>query len=212
MTGVSAATMLTCYYKRAGHSAPAEVVDEFRAQLHRRASGRVLFIGAHHMADLPAPDHLEHLALVASSPEIRGARLLHQAEVVDTGLEELPFPQHSFDLVACLFALCSAPDPVRALQEISRVLRQYGHLMFLEHTKAPGVLGEAQDQVQEMLRGSRRCRPNFEVLTHLQRAGLFIHRVDWSWPPTHVRAPLIQGFAAHPDPYYVRELSWLRGS
>ena len=47
--------------------------------------------------------------------------------------EHLDFPDNSFDYVITSFALCTIPDPVKALKEMRRVLKQSGELIALEH-------------------------------------------------------------------------------
>jgi len=47
--------------------------------------------------------------------------------------EHLPFPDASFDTVVCVLALCSIPDPARALTEMRRVLVPGGTLLLIDH-------------------------------------------------------------------------------
>jgi demethylmenaquinone methyltransferase/2-methoxy-6-polyprenyl-1,4-benzoquinol methylase len=47
--------------------------------------------------------------------------------------EHLEFPDNSFDYVVTTFALCTIPDPVKALREMRRVLKPSGELISLEH-------------------------------------------------------------------------------
>jgi SAM-dependent methyltransferase len=199
-----------CHYKRAGVSPPVEMLERFRVLAGKRAAGRVLDIGAFRVEDLLVYHHVCYLAMFGAAQDLRGERPDLSVEFVDGNLASLPFPDHAFDVVVCRFSLCCTEKPQRALIEISRVLRPVGQLLFLEHTRAPGVVGQAQDRAQEMLHGCRRCRLNVEVLVQLQRAGLVVRRADWYWPSAHVRAPLVQGIATHPDPQYERELAWLR--
>jgi SAM-dependent methyltransferase len=56
-----------------------------------------------------------------------------RAEVVQAGAEELPFEDASLDTVAFTLSLCTIPDPARALDEATRVLRPGGRVLFLEH-------------------------------------------------------------------------------
>ena len=51
--------------------------------------------------------------------------------------EDIPFATASFDTVVCTFTLCSVQDPSRTLQEINRVLKPGGQLLFAEHGAAP---------------------------------------------------------------------------
>ncbi len=47
--------------------------------------------------------------------------------------EALPFDDASFDSVVCTWTLCSIPEPMKALDEIRRVLRPNGKFFFAEH-------------------------------------------------------------------------------
>lgn len=48
----------------------------------------------------------------------------------------LPFAASSFDAVLCTFALCSVPEPARALREFRRVLRPDGLLLLADHVRS----------------------------------------------------------------------------
>ena len=50
--------------------------------------------------------------------------------------EALPFPDASFDTVAISLALCTIPDPVKALRELGRVCRPEGRIVMLEHVRS----------------------------------------------------------------------------
>ena len=49
----------------------------------------------------------------------------------------LPFADDRFDAALSTWTLCTLPDPVRALQELARVLRPRGTLHFVEHGLSP---------------------------------------------------------------------------
>ena len=51
--------------------------------------------------------------------------------------EDIPFPDSSFDTAVCTYTLCSVGDPAKVLDELRRVLKPRGKLLFLEHGKAP---------------------------------------------------------------------------
>ena len=70
-------------------------------------------------------------------------------ELVQTGAEELPFADDSFDTVTGGYVHCTIPDPAAALAEIARVLEPGGHYLLIEHVRAArSVLGRVQDLIE----------------------------------------------------------------
>ena len=57
-------------------------------------------------------------------------------ELVTASLENLPFPDATFDGVVGVFILCSVDDYERAIQEIGRVLRPGAPYGWVEHVRA----------------------------------------------------------------------------
>src|SRR5215208_6009727 len=56
--------------------------------------------------------------------------------LVQANAEALPFPDATFDTVAISLALCTIPDPVKALLELGRVCRPGGRIVMLEHVRS----------------------------------------------------------------------------
>lgn len=59
---------------------------------------------------------------------------------VQADAQSLSFRDASFDTVATSCAMCSIPDPLRALQELHRVLRPRGQLLMFEHVRSGNPL------------------------------------------------------------------------
>ncbi|MCO4744203.1 MAG: class I SAM-dependent methyltransferase [Proteobacteria bacterium] len=57
-----------------------------------------------------------------------------KTELVQTGAEEMPFDDASFDAIVLTFTLCTIPDVDAALREMYRVLKPGGAVFFAEHT------------------------------------------------------------------------------
>jgi len=61
-----------------------------------------------------------------------------KVEFLSQGVEEpLPFADESIDTVVMTWTLCSVGDPPKALRQMKRVLKPSGHLIFVEHGRAP---------------------------------------------------------------------------
>lgn len=56
--------------------------------------------------------------------------------LVQADAEALPFPDNAFDTVAISLALCTIPDPGKALRELGRVCRAGGRIVMLEHVRS----------------------------------------------------------------------------
>jgi len=52
-------------------------------------------------------------------------------------VQQLDFPDQTFDTVFATFVFCSVPDPILGLRGLHRVCRRDGHLLLLEHMR-PG--------------------------------------------------------------------------
>ena len=51
--------------------------------------------------------------------------------------EQLPLADASIDTVVLAWTLCSVPNAAKALQQMKRVLKATGRLIFVEHGRAP---------------------------------------------------------------------------
>jgi ubiquinone/menaquinone biosynthesis C-methylase UbiE len=131
-------------------SAERACLAEWRAELLQDAAGNVLEVGAGTGANLPfyAPP-VGRLILTEPDADML-ARLRRRiglarvpVEALVASVEALPFADASFDTVVSTLVLCSVHDVAGALEEMRRVLRPGGRLLFLEHVAAddrPGRL------------------------------------------------------------------------
>lgn len=115
----------------------------WRLELLGGVRGRVLEVGAGTGANLPHyPPGIE---LVLTDPSVG---MLHRARARsrELGLEpaiepapvqNLSFPDSSFDAVVSTLVFCNVPDPAAGLAEIRRVLKPAGRLLMIEHVRPP---------------------------------------------------------------------------
>ena len=57
-------------------------------------------------------------------------------EMTHHSAERLPYDDRAFDCVVSTWTLCTISEPVRALQEVGRVLKPGGKFLFLEHGRS----------------------------------------------------------------------------
>ena len=109
------------------------------------ARGRVLEIGVGSGLNIPFYDstRVEHLWGLDPSAEMwsiaqKNAAEHHlDAEFIQSGAESIPLENDSADTVVMTFTMCTIPEVELALEEIRRVLKPDGKLIFCEHSEAP---------------------------------------------------------------------------
>jgi SAM-dependent methyltransferase len=181
-------------------------VAALRRELLAGARGAVLEIGAGTGLNLPHyPTDLDRLVLAEPGVRIGDRIDLDRAPAgVPTRLEpapaeDLPFANASFDTVVSTFVLCTVADPQRAVDEVARVLRPGGRLLFLEHVAADK--GWRRSLQRRSVRpwaafadGCRCDRPTLATIEARMRIES-VERGSWRGMPAIVK-PLVWGSAA----------------
>jgi ubiquinone/menaquinone biosynthesis C-methylase UbiE len=171
--------------------------EPYRRRVLSQADGRVLEIGVGSGLNFPfysdrateilgLEPHPRLLAMAARKESIIPAKL------VGGSAESIPLDDGSVDTVVTTWSLCSIPNPGRALEEMRRVLKPGGQLLFVEH-------GLAQEE--RVQRWQRRLNPLWKRIVggcNLDRpisklvedAGFRIARVETGY----MRGPKTVGF------------------
>src|SRR5215210_4288162 len=199
-----------------GHPVFAALHDPMNASMERRwmggrrrrllagASGAVLEIGGGTGANLPHYRDVDRVVVTEPDPFMRkrlGQKLGDArvpVEVSAAGAEALPFPDGSFDTVVSTLVLCTVPDQEAALDEVRRVLRPGGRLLFIEHVRAAGSAARWQDRLEPLWRrllGG--CHPNRDTVAAIEEAGFEIETFESFYPPDPLSSltPHVQGSA-----------------
>ncbi len=105
----------------------------YRQRTVARAEGRVLEIGpGSGLNSAFYPRQATEIIGLEPSPNGKAGFL-----VIPGSAESIPLERASVDTVVTTWTLCSIPEAERALQEVRRVLRPGGKLLFVEHGLAP---------------------------------------------------------------------------
>jgi len=171
-------------------SAESRWMGERRRRLLAGARGAVLEIGGGTGSNLPHYRDVDRVAVAEPDSFMRkklGQKLAEArvpVEVSDAGAEALPFPDGSFDTVVSTLVLCTVPDEASALDEVRRVLRPGGRLLFIEHVRAAGSAARWQDRLEPLWRrllGG--CHPNRDTVAAIEEAGFEIETFESFYPP-----------------------------
>ena len=186
-------------------------LGDIRRELLSEASGRVVEIGSGTGANLQHyPRTIEEL--VCTEPEEPMARRLRRkaetsglpVQVVETGAEDLPFEDGSFDTAVTTLVLCTVEDPERAVSELARVLKPGGRLIFLEHVRSPDPgLAKWQDRLHPLwVRFGHGCHCNRPTLETIEASPLRVeqHRRGRIPKAPPIVRPLLTGVAVAPGP------------
>lgn len=89
--------------------------------------------------------------------------------------EILEFPDKSFDYVVTTFVLCTIPDPVKALEEMRRVLKPSGEMINLEHVRSSSpLIASFEDLINPVLYFLLGDHTTRHTLKNIEEAGFTI--------------------------------------
>ncbi len=197
--------LFAAMYEQVGKGSEEAGMREERRQLLASAQGATIEIGSGTGLNVAHyPDAVKRLVLTEPDRHMRvrlGRRietLFPTAEVVDAFAERLPFPDATFDTAVMTLVLCSVPDQQVALDEITRVLKPDGRLLFLEHVRSDDPkIAKWQDRIKPVYKRIAGCNPNRETLAAIQQSALTVESVrhgDVPKAPKFER-PMIVGVA-----------------
>lgn len=175
----------TKYDRFAGWYDLAEGIPELlglrklRRNLLQRASGEVLEAAVGTGKNLRFYPKNCGMTAVDLSPKMldiahnRANRLGLDVNFLFMDVENLAFPDRSFDMVVDSLSLCTFPDPIAALREMARVCRTDGRILLLERGRSDREwLGRWQDRRAYAHARQFCCNLNREPLALVLQAGL----------------------------------------
>ena len=161
--------------------------QRLRNEVLQSARGEVLEIGlgtglnlSHYRVGVSRLRAVDPAQLLPNRVAERSARAPFPVELSRTGAEHLPYDNHCFDYVVSTWTLCTIPDPVQALQEVRRVLKPTGRLLFLEHGRSDDARTAAwQDRLNPLQNViGCGCNLNRRIDQLISKAGLHIVQLD----------------------------------
>ncbi|QRO03031.1 class I SAM-dependent methyltransferase [Archangium violaceum] len=154
-------------------------LDRARHRLVAGLSGHVLEVGTGTGLLLPSyPPSVSSTVAIDIDPDMLARARLRRPGVslFQADVQQLPFPDGSFDAVVSCLVFCSVEQPARGLAEIHRVLRPGGQLRMLEHVRSPRpVLSRLQEGLDPLwCRLSGGCHLDRQTVPLVEASGFRI--------------------------------------
>lgn len=155
--------------------------SRLRAECVPHARGDVLEIGIGSGLNLPFySSQVGHVYGIDPSIELqqmaakKASDLPFEVTLFRQSAEEpFPVPNSSIDTIVMTWSLCSIPDPAAALQQMKRVLKLDGRMIFVEHGRSPDIsVVKWQDRITPLWkRITGGCHLNRKIDDLIQAAG-----------------------------------------
>jgi ubiquinone/menaquinone biosynthesis C-methylase UbiE len=164
----------------------------YRERVIGSAEGRVLEIGIGSGLNLPfyRPAVREIVGLEPVPQLIAMARQVAErtpipVTFIQESAEAIPLEDDTVDTVVTTWTLCTIPQAYRALDEMRRVLKSSGRLLFVEHGLAPdvGVRRWQNWLTPAWKRIGGGCHLNRPIRTMIENAGFRLDRVESAYMP-----------------------------
>jgi ubiquinone/menaquinone biosynthesis C-methylase UbiE len=153
----------------------------WRAALWKEAKGKILEVGVGtgkniryypQDADITAIDFSEGMLEKAREKAEKAGKNV-DLKLMD--VQQLDFPEDTFDTVITTCVLCSVPDPIKGLQEIRRVCKKDGQIIMLEHVRSKRLMiGVIMDILNPLVVRIVGANINRDTIENLKHAGLKI--------------------------------------
>ncbi len=180
----------------------------YRERVISSAEGMVLEIGAGSGLNLPLYDAgVREVLALEPDPRLlamarRNAKQARRpVTFLDASAETIPLEDGSVDTVVTTWTLCTIPEAVRALEEMRRVLKPAGRLLFVEHGLAPdeGVRNWQNRLMPVWKHLSGGCHLNRPIRLMIESVGFRIDQIDTGYAPGPRFATFMYEGSARPD-------------
>ncbi len=163
-------------------------LTRMRKQMVPLAKGTILEVGIGSGLNLPFYDPAKVDQVLGLDPSIEMRKLAEKKAVkmpfkvnfIGLSGEDIPLEKNFIDTVLVTYTLCSIPDVLKALNEMHRVLKPGGELIFCEHGRAPDDnIRKWQDKINPTwTKISGGCNLNRPIANLIDEAGFKIVRLD----------------------------------
>lgn len=163
-------------------------MEKWRKALAAKAQGLVLEAGVGTGANIPYYPQGVKVIGVDFSPKMleyasqKRSQAQAEIELRLADIQELPFPDDTFDTIITACVFCSVPDAVEGFKELRRVVKPQGNLYFLEHVRSEGlILGPVMDWINPLTVSHSGVNINRRTEENIILAKMQILKVEKLW-------------------------------
>ncbi|MDR4948049.1 class I SAM-dependent methyltransferase [Neobacillus cucumis] len=177
---------------------------KIRIELLSKAKGYILEVGSGTGINFNLYNSVEKVVAIEPSSFMieRAQQRLNKStieiEIIQANAEKLPFADNTFDTVVATLVLCTIPNPQQALNEMVRVCKPDGKILFFEHVKMDNQFLAA---LQEWLTPAWKkicdgCCLNRDTLSLIKNYSLIINELNYYYKGLFIAVETIK-----PSPY-----------
>ncbi|MNC18968.1 Demethylmenaquinone methyltransferase [compost metagenome] len=160
----------------------------WRRQLISHTKGEVLELAVGAGANFPYyPPGIQLTAADFSAAMLAKARRSAEqyqinSTFIHSDIEELSFPDHSFDTIVSTLSFCSYARPLPVLEHLSRWCRPGGQILLMEHgiSESP-ALALGLRALNPLLYRIYGCHHTRDILGLVRESGLTINKLESHW-------------------------------
>ncbi|MEQ2527655.1 class I SAM-dependent methyltransferase [Bacillaceae bacterium CLA-AA-H227] len=162
------------------------IKEKWRVDLLSQVSGEVLEVGigtgvnlqyySNQITSLTGIDFSRGMLEHAKDKVISGG-FEFPTELREADIQDLPFPDDSFDSIVSTCVFCSVPDPIKGLMELRRVCKPTGQIYMLEHMRSDKeLIGLVMDVLNPLTVRLWGANVNRDTIGNIERADLKIDK------------------------------------
>lgn len=162
--------------------------QRFRRELLSQAKGDVLELAVGAGANFPYyPSHVRVTAADFSGSMLEKARIAAvryqvDASFLQSDIEEIRFPDHSFDTVVSTLSLCSYDKPDKVVENMRRWCKPDGRILLIEHGISSNIIvSKLQKALNPMLYRMNGCHHTRNMVELVKGASLKIDHIERHW-------------------------------
>src|SRR5699024_6097979 len=157
-----------------------------REDLLKDVQGNILEVGVGTGANFTYYPEDVHVTGIDFSPKMlriaekRLSETKASISLKEMNVEQMDFPDNTFDVVVSTCVFCSVPNPVRGLQEIRRVVKPDGKVVMLEHMRSNNkIAAKMLDIINPITVRMSGANVNRETIKNIENAGLKIEEEQY---------------------------------